>query len=144
MTAWTSSSLTLTNGSILLRCRRDQAISPWICRFRVSGDAPFDAQIGGELLGRLLELRLGVAGEILVDLGLGDLDVGLLGGLDLEDLVDEVAKHLLAQPRQLLGRDLAPGREPDDGEAVIDLGAGDDGAVDDRRRLADVGILLGR
>jgi hypothetical protein len=101
------------------------------------------AQEVGHLSGRHLELRLGVSGEILVDLALGDLDVGLLGRLDLEHLVDEVAKHLLAKARKLLGRDRASGRHLDDREPVVDLGAGDDGAVDDRRRLAKIGIFVG-
>src|SRR3546814_12857995 len=64
----------------------------------------------GERLGRTAEI-LRVLREILIDLALLDLDVGGLGGLDLQRLVDQVAKHLGAQPLQFLGRNLRRDRK---------------------------------
>jgi hypothetical protein len=102
---------------------------------------PGRAQEGGELLRRLLEV-LGVTAEILIELALFDLDVFGLGRLDLQRLVHQVAQHLLAQPRLLLGRDAAAVGETDEGDAVIDIGAGDDVAVDDRGGLANRRIVI--
>ena len=42
ITAWTSSSPTVTNGSIWRRCSRCQAISPRICRFIERSEEPIE------------------------------------------------------------------------------------------------------
>ena len=69
-------------------------------------------------------------------------DLLLRGRLDLQRLVDQVAQHLGAEPLDLLGRQLDLVRGHDQRQPLIDVAAGDDVAVDDRRRLADARILL--
>jgi hypothetical protein len=94
------------------------------------------AQIFAEALRRMAE----AAGEALVigfDLGRLDLDVALLGGLDLQRLVHQVAQHLGADDLHLLGRDLGVAGERHQSDAMVDVGAGNDRAVDDRGRGAD-------
>ncbi len=78
-----------------------------------------------------------------VDLGIGDLDVLACRLLDLELLVDQVAQHLEAQARFLLLVDLAAVGRDDEVEPLLDVGVGDDVAVDDRRCLAQVRVEVG-
>ena len=59
------------------------------------------------------------------------------GGLDLERLVDQVAEHLLAQAIELVGGNLAAIGDREQREPLVDVGLGDDVAVDDRGRLDD-------
>ena len=66
-----------------------------------------------------------------------DLDLFGLGGLDLQRFVDQVAQHLLAQALDLVGRDLAAVGDGQQREPLVDVGLGDDLAVDDRGRLDD-------
>ena len=53
--------------------------------------------------------------------------------------VDQVAKDLLAQPVDLLRRDLPAIGDRHEGEPLVDVGLGDDVAVDDRGRFDDRG-----
>ena len=70
------------------------------------------------------------------------LAAGGLGLLDLQRLVDQVAQDLHAQALHFFGRDLAAVGADNQGKALVDIGAGDDLAVDDGRRAADVRIGL--
>ena len=102
-TALTSSSPTLTPLSILARCSRCQAISPSIWRRIDLIERAMGLEIGGHLVGRLLGVRSD-ARDRLVDIRLLDFDLLGLGRLDLERFVDQVAKHLLAEPVDLVRR----------------------------------------
>jgi hypothetical protein len=66
------------------------------------------------------------------------------GFLDLERFVDQVAQDLRAQAFLFLGRDLVAAAVgiDDQRKALVDVGAGDDLAVDDRGGAAMVGSIL--
>jgi len=89
---------------------------------------------GGELVRSLLHVR-GDPDDGLVDVGRLDRDLLAPRFLDLQRLVDQVAQHLLAQAVDLAGGDLAAVGDRQQRQALIDVGLGNDGAVDDRRRL---------
>ena len=78
----------------------------------------------------------------LLDLRVFDGDVRSLGFLNLQRFVDEIAQHLKPQPFSLLIADLAFVGGKDQRQALVDIGAGDHVAIDDRRRPPDVGIVL--
>ena len=91
-------------------------------------------EIGRHLFGSLLHAGCDALNG-LVDVGLLDLDLLGLGRLDLEHLVDQVAKHLLAKRIDLIGRNLVAIGDGEEREALVDIGLGDHVAVHDRRRL---------
>ncbi len=90
----------------------------------------------GELRGSLLHVA-GHAIQRAVDFRGLDIDLLCLRRLDLECFVNEVTKHLVAQPLGFLGGDLPAVRDHQQRHALVDVGRGDDVAVDDRRRLDD-------
>jgi len=92
----------------------------------------------GELLGRLLHVP-GDAGDRLVDVRRLDGDLLGLGRLDLKRFVDEVAKDLLAQAVHFVGRNLSAIGDGEKREPLVDVGLGNDIAVDDGGRLDDRG-----
>ena len=67
---------------------------------------------------------------------------GGAGFLNLQGFVHQVAQHLLAQSDQLFRADLAAAGGHDQGDALVDIGAGDHFTVDDHGRGAVVGIVL--
>ena len=108
MTAFTSSSPTLTNGSILRRCSRCQAISPSIWRLQRRGRGADRAQIGAELLGRLPEvLRRSARNRLSISRWL-DLDLLLRSAAWIWSVSSIRLRSTCSRSRsQLLGRDLA-------------------------------------
>ncbi|MCY1171186.1 hypothetical protein D9M73_112900 [compost metagenome] len=99
------------------------------------------AQIDAHLGDRLAEVaRDGLIA--LVDLVGCQLDLGGLGLLDLQRFVDQLPRDQQLVLRHFLGRQLQVARCHQQGDALVDVGAGDHRAVDDRGWLADVGIDL--
>ncbi len=137
ITALTSSSPTLTPVSILALCK------PAPCDFALdlAADGANRGAVGGEegghLLGRLLHIARD-ARHGAVDIGRLDEDFGGLGGLDLERLVDQIAQHLLAQGVDFVGRDRVSAGDREERDALVDVGLGNDFAIDDRGRLDDL------
>ena len=116
--------------------------------------ADLDAQrlltdaVGGERLHDRLAagvVLLGDAVDRLVDLGLGDDQLGVLGFEQLQDLVDQRAQHLLAQAL-LRRRTLGAARcRQDHADPLVEIVGRDDGAVHDGRGALDaLGRGLGR
>jgi len=91
-------------------------------------------EIRGHLLGRLLDARRDAADGFL-DIRLLDFDLLVLGCLDLEGLVDEVAQDLLTQGIDLVGGNSPTVRDRQKREPLVDVGPGDHLAVDDGGRL---------
>src|SRR5206468_9256848 len=73
----------------------------------------------------------------LVDIRLLDLDLVVLGRLDLERLVDQVAEHLLGYAIPFFCRDLSTIGDRKQLHPLLDVGLGDDLPVYNRRCLDD-------
>ena len=93
----------------------------------------------GKLLRRALEIG-GNAVERALHFGIADADVVVGGFLDLQLFIDQVAHHLQAQAVALLLADLPAIGGDDKVQPLIDIGIGDDLAIDDGLRLAQLRI----
>ena len=108
-------------------------------RYRRGADGE---QIFVHLLGLAAEVLRGQLLIGLFHLFGGHLEFGGLGGLDLQCLVDQIAQHLHAQAQQFFLGHRRLGRGGDQRDALIDVGAGDDIAIDHGGRRAAIGIRL--
>ncbi len=107
------------------------------------GGAALFTQIAVELGRRLAEIG---RHALIALLYFGRIDLDVVGGgfLDLERFVDQVAQNLDAQPLLFRFLHLAAIGGDDERQALVDVRPGDDPAVDDRRRLADIGVALAK
>ena len=137
MTALTSSSPTLTPLSIFARCSRRQAISPSIWRRIERIEEPCDFEIVGHLLGRLLHVA-GDARDRLVDVGIGLISISSALAAWICSVSSIRLRSTCWRKRvDFVGRDLAAVGDRQQREPLVDVGLGDDLAVDDRGRLDD-------
>jgi hypothetical protein len=99
-------------------------------------------KIGFERGRVLAHVLLRDIGKALVHFIVSDGDVGGLGLLNLQGFVDQVAHHLGTQALLLFGAQLARVGIGEQGITLVNVGPGDDLAVDDRGGVAMVGVHL--